>query len=116
VGWQTLGVELESFELVILRRPPEPTAYDDATLDRIQAEHLAYLDDLRGDGHTVAHGPVRDQPDESLRGLVVFRVGSLGKARRLAEADPAVRAGRLSVEVMTWSCPAGSMARPGTTV
>jgi uncharacterized protein YciI len=113
VGWQTARVELEAFELVILRRPPEPAQYDDETLDRIQAEHLAYLDGLRRDGHTVAHGPVRDQPDESVRGLVVFRVGSLDEARRLAEADPAVRAGRMTVVAMTWLCPAGSTTRPG---
>ena len=51
-----------------------------------------------------------------MRGLVFFRVGSLAEARSLAEADPAVRAGRLAVDVMTWLCPAGTMARPGTPV
>jgi hypothetical protein len=50
------------------------------------------------------------------RGLTLFRVGSLEDARRLAEDDPAVRAGRLVVEVMTWLCPRGTMARPGTPV
>jgi uncharacterized protein len=109
-------VALESFELVILRRPPDPPGYDEATLDRIQEEHLAYLASLRDAGHTVSHGPLRDQPDESMRGLVFFRVGSLAEARSLAEADPAVRAGRLAVDVMTWLCPVGTMARPGTPV
>ncbi len=107
---------LESFELVILRRPSAPLEYDEATLDRIQEEHLAYLASLHDSGHTVSHGPLRDQPDESMRGLVFFCVGSLDEARRLAEADPAVRAGRLAVDVMRWLCPAGTMARPGTPV
>jgi uncharacterized protein YciI len=114
--WQTPAVELEAYELVILRRPPEPAEHDEETLDRIQAEHLAYLQSLRDAGHTVTHGPVRDQPDESLRGLVFFRVGSLAEARRLAEDDPAVRAGRMAVDVMTWLCPRGSMSRPGRPV
>ena len=35
-------MELESFELVLLRRPANPAQYDEATLDRIQREHLAY--------------------------------------------------------------------------
>ena len=107
---------LEAFELVVLRRPPEPTPYDEETLDRIQAEHLAYLGSLREAGQVVTNGPILDHPDASVRGLTFFRVGSLEEARRLAEADPAVRAGRLAVDVMTWWCPAGTMAQPGTPV
>ena len=37
-------------------------------------------------------------------------------ASQLAEADPAVRAGRLAVEIMTWYCPPGTMTRPGRPV
>jgi uncharacterized protein YciI len=109
-------VELEAYELVFLRRPPDAREYDEETLDRIQAEHLAYLGSLRAAGHIVTSGPVLEQPDESLRGLVFYRVGSLDEARRLAERDPAVQAGRLAVEVMAWWCPAGSMIRPGRPV
>jgi len=106
-------MELEEFELVILRRPAEPASYDDETLDRIQQEHLAYLAGLRETGEVVVNGPVVDQPDESMRGLTFFRTGSLDTARRLAEADPAVRAGRLEIEVMHWWCPPGLMVGPG---
>lgn len=109
-------MSLESFELVLLRRPAHPTEYDEESLDRIQAEHLSYLAGLREGGHVVTNGPVLDQPDASLRGLTFFCTGSLDRARELAEADPAVRAGRLVVEVMTWWCPAGSMTRPGQPV
>jgi uncharacterized protein YciI len=106
-------LELEEFEVVFLRRPAAPTSYDDETLERIQAEHLAYLASLRDAGHIVVNGPVIDQPDESLRGLSFFRTGSLEETRRLAEADPAVRAGRLTVEVMHWWCPSGRMVAAG---
>jgi uncharacterized protein YciI len=116
LGWHTRTVDLEAFELVVLRRPFDATEYDEATLDRIQAEHLAYLSSLREAGHVVTNGPVLDQPDESVRGLTFFRVGSLEEARRLAEEDSAVRAGRLVVDVMTWWCPAGTMTRPGRAV
>ncbi|HEX8973229.1 YciI family protein [Oryzihumus sp.] len=109
-------MNLESYELVVLRRPADATPYDEATLERLQTEHLAYLASLRQAGHVVTNGPVLDQPDASLRGLTFFCTGSLDRARELAEADPAVRAGRLAVEVMTWWCPAGSMTRPGTPV
>ena len=107
---------LERYELVILRRPGEPTEYDDETLDRIQAEHLAFHAALRESGQVVTNGPVRDQPDESMRGLTFYRVGSVAEARRIAEQDPSVRAGRLVIDVMTWLCPAGTMTQPGQPV
>ncbi len=109
-------MELESFELVILRRPPDATDYDEETLDRIQREHLAFHEAMREAGHVVTNGPVLDQPDESMRGLTFYRTGSLEEARRLAEQDPAVVGGRLSVEVMTWWCRPGTMTRPGKPV
>jgi uncharacterized protein YciI len=109
-------VDLEAFELVVLRRPADARGYDEATLDRIQREHLAYLGALRDSGEIVTNGPVLDQPDESVRGIAFYRTGSLTRARELAEADPAVRAGRLAIDVMTWWCPPGTMVRPGAPV
>lgn len=35
---------------------------------------------------------------------------------KTSEADPAVLAGRLVVEIMTWYCPPGTMSRPGRRV
>jgi uncharacterized protein YciI len=109
-------VDLEAFELVLLRRPQDATAYPDDVLERIQREHLAYHAKLRAGGQVVTNGPVSDQPDPSMRGLTFYRTGSLAESRQLAEADPAVRAGRLTVEIMTWYCPPGTMSRPGRTV
>jgi uncharacterized protein len=106
-------MDLESFELVMLRRPANPTEYDDATLDRIQAEHLEFHARLREQGLVVTNGPLRGQPDESLRGLTFYRVGSVDEARRIAEEDPSVKAGRLVIDVMQWLCPTGTMVRPG---
>ncbi|MGI9007623.1 MAG: YciI family protein [Streptosporangiaceae bacterium] len=109
-------MELESFELVLLRRPAEPADYPEAELDRIQAEHLAYHARLRAEGVIVTNGPVIGQPDPSLRGLTFYRTGSLERTRQLAENDPSVLAGRLAVEVMTWYCPPGTMTRPGQVI
>jgi uncharacterized protein len=109
-------VDLEAYELVLLRTPENAPPYDDAGLERIQAEHLAYHARLRESGQVVTNGPVRDQPDVSLRGLTFYRTGSLQESRRLAEADPAVRAGRLTVEIMTWYCAPRTMSKPGRAV
>ena len=42
-----------------------------------------------------------------------FETGSVAEARALAEADPAVKAGRLRVEMMTWYTEKGALAFPG---
>jgi uncharacterized protein len=105
--------DLEAFELVILRRPANAPTYDEETLDRLQAEHLAYRDELRAQGVLALNGPVREQPDETLRGLSFFRTGSHEEALRLSEQDPLYLAGRLEYEVMTYWCPAGSVTMPG---
>jgi uncharacterized protein len=109
-------VDLEAFELVLLRTPGGAPSYGQDELERIQREHLAYHARLREAGQVVTNGPVRDQPDPALRGLTFYRTGSLERSRQLAEADPAVRAGRLAAEVMTWYCPPGTMSRPGRAV
>jgi uncharacterized protein YciI len=109
-------MDLEAFELVLLRRPENPPDYDDAELERIQREHLAHHARLRASGQVVTNGPVVEPPDPSLRGLTFYRTGSLAEARQLAEADPAVRAGRLTVQIMTWYCPPGTMGKPGRAV
>jgi uncharacterized protein YciI len=106
-------VDLESFELVLLRRPANAPDYPDEELERLQREHLAYHARLREAGQVVTNGPVIEPPDPSLRGLAFYRTGSLEQSRQLAEADPSVRAGRLAVEIMTWYCAPGSMNLPG---
>jgi len=109
-------MDLEAFELVLLRRPASPSDYPDEELDRIQREHLAFYAGLRASGEVVTNGPVDEQPDPSLRGLGFYRTGSIERSRELAENDPAVRAGRLTVEIMTWYCAPGTMSQPGRRV
>lgn len=106
-------MEFDTYQLVLLKRPAEPTALPDEELHRIQAEHLAHMGRMAEEGHLVAAGPFGDQENEALRGLALYQVGSIEEARRLAEQDPAVRAGRLEVEVMTWYTEKGAVAFPG---
>lgn len=47
-------IDLEAFELVLLRRPPDAPSYDEATLAQIQSEHLAYHASL-SEGGTMIH-------------------------------------------------------------
>jgi uncharacterized protein YciI len=94
-------MDLESYAFVLLRRGSRADEYDDAKLERLQAAHLGFLDQMRQAGHLLLAGPFSDQPDETLRGLCVYRTG-LEETRALATTDPSVRAGRMAAEVMTW--------------
>jgi uncharacterized protein YciI len=105
-------IQLDSYQLVILQRPAHPTPYTDAKLEEIQAAHLAHLRELAEAGKLLVAGPLDDQTDPRLRGVEIFRVGSLAEARRLAEEDPAVKAGRLEPVVMTWYVEKGALAFP----
>ena len=53
-------------------------------------------------------GPLVDQDDERLRGISIWTCDP-ETARRLNNEDPAVQAGRLAVQVMTWMVPAGNV-------
>jgi uncharacterized protein len=105
-------VNLDSVTLVLLRRGPRAAEFTEKELDDLQERHLAYLDEMRRRGHMVAAGPFSDQPDESLRGICLY-VTALEETRRLAEGDPSVQAGRLTVDVMRWSFLRGEVVLPG---
>ncbi|HEY4573962.1 MAG TPA: YciI family protein [Thermoanaerobaculia bacterium] len=103
---------LEAYQLVILQRPEHPRDYPQDKLEEIQQAHLAHLRELAKAGKLLVAGPLDDQPDPRLRGIEIFRVGSLEEAKRLAGEDPAVKAGRLEPVVMTWYTEKGTLAFP----
>jgi uncharacterized protein YciI len=104
-------MELDSYTLVLSRRGPRALEFSDAELEELQTQHLAHLDALRAQGVLLAGGPFDDQPDETFRGMSLYRT-DLEETRRLAEQDPSVRAGRLAIEVMTWLTKKGELAFP----
>jgi uncharacterized protein YciI len=102
----------DAFTVVLLRRPANPPAMSDEQLDELQLRHLAYRARLRREGRLVVNGPLREQSDESQRGLSIFAT-NLDEARRLSQADPSVQAGRLVFDVMQWWVAADSLGFPG---
>jgi uncharacterized protein YciI len=109
-------VNLSGFQLVLLRAPADAPEYDESAATRIQREHLAFYEALRADGRVVTNGPMREQADQTLRGLAIFTLDSLASAAALARTDPAVAAGVLAVEAMTWWCRPGTMTAPGRAI
>ena len=106
-------MELAEYQLILLRAPAAAPERAELEANRIQREHLAFYEAQRAAGHVVTNGPMRDQPDQTLRGLAIFAVGSLERATELARSDPAVLAGALEVEAMNWWCRPGTMTAPG---
>jgi uncharacterized protein YciI len=66
----------------------------------IQKAHLANIQRLAKDGKIVLAGPFLD--DGELRGIFLFKVSSIEEAKELANTDPAVKAGRLKIEIKPW--------------
>jgi uncharacterized protein YciI len=104
--------EMESFQLVLLLRPADWKPIPDAEAEAIQAQHLAHLEKMGRSGKMVVAGPFGAQRDPSFRGACLYRVATPEEARALAEEDPAVKAGRLRVEVITWYVGKGYLAFP----
>ena len=102
----------EQYQLVLLKRPAERAELPDEQVADIQRRHIAHLEAMAAAGHLLIAGPFSDQEDETLRGMALYQVGGVEEARRLAAADPAVVAGRLEVEVLTWHVGAGYMVFP----
>jgi uncharacterized protein YciI len=97
--------------VVYLRRGSTPPDLDEEASTALHHAHLAYLADLGRRGIIAANGPLLDQSDETMRGMSVYTVDA-DEARRLAEQDPAVRAGRFRVDVARWAVATGRIAFP----
>jgi uncharacterized protein YciI len=103
---------MESYQLVLLKRGPAWTPEVTPAVEELQKQHLGHLQKMAAAGHMVIAGPFSDQQDVGKRGACLYRVGSVEEARALAEQDPAVRSGRLVVEVVTWWVEKGHMTFP----
>jgi uncharacterized protein YciI len=101
-------MRFDSYTVTLLRLRPDAPELSDDEATRLQDRHLAHGARLRAEGVIVAMGPVRDQGEDSLRGITVWSVDR-ETARAHALSDPAVVAGRLAVEVITWMTPAGNV-------
>ena len=104
--------EMESFQLVLLVRAPTWKKLPPDEAEALQRRHRGPLEAMGAAGKMVVAGPFSDQADPAYRGACVYRVATPAEARALAEQDPAVKAGQLRVEVMTWWVGKGYMTFP----
>lgn len=101
--------------MVLLEKGPEWTAEVTPELEALQARHLAHLDAAWQAGQAEVCGPA-DDPDARVRGFCLYATTTAKAAREVAEQDPMVRAGHLSVRVLPWWTQAGFLAFPHSTL
>jgi uncharacterized protein YciI/uncharacterized damage-inducible protein DinB len=90
---------MKKHHLALLKSGPQ-TAQPSAEAQKIQLDHLWHIRRMMDEGKMLAAGPF--MKDGDLRGIFVFNTESAEEAKAWAEADPAVKAGRLTVEIRPW--------------
>ena len=102
--------DLVVYFLVLLKKGPIWTPESTPEIEATQAAHLAYMADLHAQGKLLLAGPFIDSPVDDLRGMTVLAVESHAEALAITAADPAVQAGRLTMEVIPWATARGQLA------
>jgi uncharacterized protein YciI len=99
---QRLGADehgMHKYVIALLKKGPNRTQPPDEAKRLMQA-HLANIERLADAGSLVLAGPFLD--DGPLSGIYVFKVDTVEAARALTETDPAIKAGRLEMELHPW--------------
>lgn len=103
-------LKMRTYYMAFLRRGPAWTA--ERTPEAVAAGegHMAHIQRLAACGKLALAGPFQvapDAPADALAGIFLFDVQTLEEAVALTRMDPAVQAGRLTIEVMPWYGPTG---------
>jgi len=102
--------EMTNYVMGLLRRGPNWTAAKSEETQRIQDGHMANIQKMAATGKLVVAGPFTN--DGSLRGVFIFQQTSLEEARAMVDQDPAVKSGRLVVDLLPWFAAAGLRVNP----
>jgi|SRR5210317_1028362 len=90
---------MKKFVVAFLMRGPNRERPEEEA-KALQAAHMAHIGQMAEDGKLVVAGPFFGDGD--LRGIFVFDVGTIEEAEALTNADPAVQAGSLVMELHEW--------------
>jgi uncharacterized protein YciI len=103
----TQPLKMEMVYLGFLKKGPNRKEGDSKTpeVQELQKAHLANINRLAETKKLIVAGPFGDDGD--LRGIFVFRVGSLKEAQELAATDPMIKIDRLRLELHPWNVPEG---------
>lgn len=94
--------EMAVYFMAFLRTGPD-RSQDSITAAKIQEGHMAHIRQMAIDKKLVLAGPFLDKGD--IRGIFVFNVSTMEEAVELTNQDPAVKSGRLTMEIHPWYGP-----------
>lgn len=100
---------MRKYVVVLLRRGPAWSAEKSAESAAIFQGHMAHLDAMAAAGKMVLAGPFDAPAGGEIgtpAGLCIYTVEAREEAERLASEDPAVKAGRFTIEALPWYGPA----------
>jgi uncharacterized protein YciI len=102
--------EMTTYYMALLYRGGKWTPEETAETKAIQQGHMENIQRMAQMGKLVLAGPFTDNGD--LRGVFVFQNVTREEAEQLCANDPAVKAGRLRVEMHPWFSAKGIRADP----
>jgi uncharacterized protein len=98
LGADELG--MRKYVMALLVRGDRVSEYSPEQRQEIQAGHMANIGKMAEMGKLVLAGPFFG--NEELRGIYIFDVQSIEEAKALTEADPAIQAGVLKMDLREW--------------
>lgn len=101
---------MRSYFMGFLKRGPNWTAERTPEIEEIGKGHMAHIGKMAAAGDLIIAGPFvqgEDATKGALAGIFIFDVPTKEAAIALMKDDPAVKAGRLTIEVLEWYGPAG---------
>lgn len=102
---------LRNYVLAILKTGPNDSKVIGDARNAAFKGHFDNMGKLAADGKLAVAGPFGTN-DKAFRGLFILAVETVEEAKKLAETDPAVKAGIFVVEYVPWMGSASLMATP----
>lgn len=92
-------VLMQQYFIAFLKSGPNRTQ-SEKEANTLQEQHMAHLREMYELGYADISGPFAD--DSDIKGITIYNVPTIRMADSLANADPMVKAGRLSIEIHPW--------------
>lgn len=100
---------MKQYFMGFLMRVEDKPELDSAKVMEIQQAHLDYMSENAKTGALLIAGPFGD--DGNMRGIVIYDVATKAEADSIIRNDPAVKAGRLAIDVKPWWAAKGSVLK-----
>ncbi|WP_420582420.1 YciI family protein [Reichenbachiella sp.] len=100
---------MKQYFMGFLMRVSDKPELDSAKVMEIQLAHQNYMSENAKTGTLLIAGPFGDDGD--MRGIVIYDVATKAEADSIISNDPAVKAGRLAIDVKPWWAAKGSVLK-----